>query len=82
VEETRAGAVHEEWQSMARTHTEDVHGWLSAVGGSPTLEQGKTVRSPPPEEERVAEIMYDELTANPVPVPLHHWRGADRENWE
>jgi len=35
----------------------------------PTLEQGKSVRSPPPEEEGVAESSCDELTAGPVPRP-------------
>jgi len=33
------------------------------------LEQGKSVRSPPPEEEGVAETTCDELTANPTPGP-------------
>ena len=35
----------------------------------PTLEQGKSVRSPPSEEEGAAEIMCDELTATPIPHP-------------
>jgi len=46
------------------------------------LEQGQSVRSPPPEEEGAAETMCDELTATPIPrcpVPL----GGRRErNWE
>jgi len=33
------------------------------------LEQGKTVRSPPPEEEGAAETMCDELTVTPIPRP-------------
>jgi len=33
------------------------------------LEQAKNVRSPPPEEEGVAETMCDELTATPIPHP-------------
>ena len=33
------------------------------------LEQGKSVRSPPSEEEGAAETMWDELTATPVPAP-------------
>ena len=37
----------------------------------PTLEQGKSVRSPPPEEEGAAETTCDELTTTPIPVPLH-----------
>jgi len=31
------------------------------------LEQGKSVRSPPPEEEGVAETTCDELTITPFP---------------
>jgi len=33
------------------------------------LEQGKSVRSPPPEVEGAAEITCDELTATPIPHP-------------
>ena len=35
----------------------------------PMLEQGKSVRSPPPEEEGEVETMWDELTATPIPAP-------------
>ncbi|GAB0206886.1 hypothetical protein GRJ2_003154200 [Grus japonensis] len=35
----------------------------------PMLEQGKNVKSPPPEEEGVAETMCDELTTTPIPRP-------------
>jgi len=34
-----------------------------------TPEQGKSVRSPPPEEEAVAETTCDELTVTPIPHP-------------
>jgi len=34
-----------------------------------TLEQGKSVRSPPPEEEGAAETKCDELTITPIPRP-------------
>ena len=34
----------------------------------PTLEQGKSVKSPPP-GEGAAEPMWDELTAAPIPAP-------------
>ena len=44
----------------------------------PTLEQGKSVRSPPPEEEGAAETTCDELTATPVPIPLRPSRGGGR----
>jgi len=33
------------------------------------LEQGKSVRSPPPEEEGAAETTCDELTAAPIAHP-------------
>ena len=33
------------------------------------LEQGKSVRSPPPEEEGAAETTCDELTVTPIPRP-------------
>jgi len=34
-----------------------------------TLEQGKSVRSLPPEEEGAGETMCDELTTTPIPRP-------------
>jgi len=45
------------------------------------LEQGKSVRSPAPEEEGMAE-MCDELTASPFPILLCHLEAGGRENWE
>jgi len=33
------------------------------------LEQGKSVRCPPPEVEGAAETTCDELTATPIPCP-------------
>jgi len=45
---THAGAVHEELQLVGRTHFGEVCGELSPVRGTFTLEQGKSVRSPPP----------------------------------
>ena len=47
-------------------------------GRDPTLEQGKSVRSPPPEEEGAAETMCDELTTTPIPAPLRAGRGGGR----
>ncbi|GAB0208755.1 AN1-type zinc finger protein 5-like [Grus japonensis] len=35
----------------------------------PTLEQGKSGRSPPPEDEEAAETTCDELTVIPIPCP-------------
>jgi len=40
-----------------------------------TVEQRKSVRSPPPEEKRAAERKYDELTATPIPRPPVPLRG-------
>ena len=61
MERTHAGAVHEELQPIERTHIGEDRGGLSWER-DPTLEQGKSVRSPPPEEEGVAETTCDELT--------------------
>ena len=36
--------------------------------------------SPPSEEDEAAEIMCDEMTVNPIPVPLCHWGGVGRES--
>ena len=46
------------------------------------LEQGKSVRSPPPEEEGAAETTCDELTATPIPCPPVLLGGGGRENQE
>jgi len=68
---THPGAVHEELQPMGRTHVGEVCGELSPVRGISRC--GKSVRSPPPEEEGAAETVCDELIINPIPcapVPL------------
>jgi len=44
-----------------------------------TLQQGKSVRSPPPEKEGAAETMCDELTITPFPIPLCHSGGGGVE---
>jgi len=69
VEGTHAGAVPKELQPVERTHFGEVCGELSPVRGTFMLEQGKSVRSPPPEEEGAAETMCDELTTAPFPHP-------------
>lgn len=62
----------------------DLH-WSTAgrnvsQGWHPTLEQGKSVRSPPSEEEGVTGTMCDELTLQPpFPIPLCCWWGGIRE---
>ena len=66
---THAGAVCEELQPMGRTHIGEVCGVLSAVRGTFMLEQGKCVRSLPPEEEGAAETTCDDLTVTPIPHP-------------
>jgi len=43
------------------------------------LEQGQSVRSPPPEEEGVAEATCEELTATPIPCPPAPLGGGGRE---
>jgi len=62
---THAGAVREELQPVGRTHIGEGCGELRDL----TLERGKSVRSPPPEEEGVAETTCDELTITPIPHP-------------
>ncbi|GAB0208304.1 mitochondrial enolase superfamily member 1 [Grus japonensis] len=54
---------------VGETHIGAVHEGLSPVGGTPTLDQRKSVRSPPPEDEEAAETTCDELTATPIPCP-------------
>jgi len=66
---THAGTVDEQRQSVRRTHVGEVCGELSPVRGTFTLEQGKSVRSPLPEEEGAAETTCDELTTTPIPHP-------------
>jgi len=45
-----------------------------------TLEQGQSVRSPPPEEEGAAETTCDELTATPIPCPPAPLSGRRERN--
>ncbi|GAB0186735.1 AN1-type zinc finger protein 5-like [Grus japonensis] len=75
VGEIHAGAVREELQHMGKDSR-----WRSlwrtvSRGRDPMLEQGKSVRSPPPEEEGAAETACDELTTTPVPHPPVLLRG-------
>ena len=57
---TAARGKDSRWRSSWRT---------VCCGRDPTLEQGKSVRSPPPEEEGASETTCDELTATPIPRP-------------
>jgi len=66
---THSGAVCEEWQPVGRTHVGEAFGELSPVRGTFTVEQGKSVRSLPPEEEGAAETTCDELTTTAIPRP-------------
>jgi len=43
------------------------------------LEQGKSVRSPPHEEERAAKTTHDELTVTPIPCPPSPLGGEEGE---
>jgi len=80
VEETHAGAVHEELQPMGRTHVGGFCGDLSPVRGTFTLEQGQSVRSLPPEGQGVAETTCDGLTVTPIPHPPVSLRGRRERN--
>ena len=73
---THAGALPEELQPVGSTHVGEVCGKLSPVRGTFMLEQGKSVRSPPSEEEGAAKTTCDELTVTPIPrTPvLLRWR--------
>jgi len=66
--------VPEGLHPIRRTHVGQVHGTVSHWW-DPMLEQGKSVRSPPPEEKGAAETRCDELTATPFPIPLCHLWG-------
>ena len=54
------------WRSLWRTVSH---------GRDPMLEQGKSVRSPAPEEEGAAETRCDGLIVTPIPRPLCRWGG-------
>jgi len=62
MEGTHTGAVREDLQLVGRTQVGEVCGELSPMRGTFMLEQGQSVRSPPPEEEGGAEKTCDELT--------------------
>ena len=72
------------WSSSWRTAARGKHSrcrslWRTVCRGRvPTVEQEKSVRSPPPEEEGAAETTCDELTATPIPVPLCCCGGGGR----
>ena len=76
MERTHAGAVCEELQGKDWGRSS---GGTVSCGRDPTLEQGKSVRSPPPEEEGAAETTCDELTATPIPHPPAPLGGGGRE---
>jgi len=80
MEGIHAGTVREELQPMGRTHIGEVCGELSPVRGTFTLEQGQSVRSPPPEEEGAAETKCDELTITPIPCPPALFGGRRERN--
>jgi len=51
-------------------------------GRDPTLEQGQSVRSPPPGKEGAAETKCDELTAITTPCPQATLGGRRERNEE
>lgn len=58
----------------------EVHVGLSSNGKVPTVEQGKDVRSPgPEEEEQQGQCVMDWGT---IPCSLCSWGGAGRQNRE
>jgi len=69
VEGTHTGAVCEELQPMGRTHTGGSLWRTVSCVKDPMLEQGQSVRSPPPKGQGVAETACDELTLTPIPRP-------------
>jgi len=75
MEGTHTGAVCEELKPMGRTCVREVCGELSPMTGAFMLEQGKSVRSTPPEKEGAAETTCDELTVTPIPRPTALLRG-------
>jgi len=79
VEGTHAVEVHEELQPVGKTYIGEVCGELSPVRGTFMSEQGKSVRSPPPEEEGATETACDGLTIIPIPCPPELLGGGGRE---
>jgi len=77
-EGTHAEAVGEELQPVGRIHFGEVCGELFPMRGTIMLEQGKSVRSPPPKGQGAAETTCDELTATPIPHPPAPLRGERR----
>lgn len=69
LERIHGGAGHKELQPMGRTHVGEVYGDCPPREG-PVLEQGKSVRSAPHEEEGGAAF---------IPCLLCHWQVRGRE---
>jgi len=76
---THTSAGGEELQPVRRTHFGEFCGELSPMKGTFTLEQGQSVRSPPPEEEGAAETTCDQLTVTPIPHRPVLLRGEEVE---
>ena len=76
---THAGAVWEELQPVGRTHVGETLWRTVSRDREPTPEQGKSVSSPPPEEEGAAETRGGELTTTPISCPLRHCGAEGRE---
>jgi len=74
-----AGAVREELQPVGRTHVGEICGELSPLRGASCWSRGRSVRSPPHEEEAAVEMTRDELTTTPFTIYLRH-SGEEVEN--
>jgi len=79
VEVTHTKAISEELQPMGKTHVGEVCEELSPMRWDLTLELGKSVRSPPPEEQGAAETTCDELTITPILRPPARSGGGGRK---
>ncbi|PKU37464.1 dna-directed rna polymerase iii subunit rpc2 [Limosa lapponica baueri] len=74
------------WSSSGRTEACESSCWRSSwrtvsCEWDPTVEQGKSVRSPPPEDEEAAETTCDELGATPIlPPPVLLVKGLVKQH--
>lgn len=69
--------VCEEMQTMGGTHIGELCRTVSC-GREPMLEQGMSVKRPPPEEEELVDKICDGLTANPISNPRYTTSGRRR----
>jgi len=75
---THTGAVCEELHPREGLTLENLGRTVSCERDL-TVEQGKSVRCPPPEDEGAAEATCDELTTRPIPCPSVPLWGEEAE---